>query len=151
MEIQSSSPKPLPDDLYALCTPMQHTGNWREWHEECCRVMGEYGAIVFTGLDKTSKSAILVGIFAAFVKEQWHTHSYEALLERLREKPGELMSWLKYIADRAWASGPGQDAISATGYAARSLSAHLHTLSLKDRRAILKAVTNAALAYREGN
>ena len=142
-----SSPKPLPDNIYALCGPMKHTGNWGEWHQDCCRVMGEYGAIVFSGLDKTSESAILVGIFAGFVKEQWHTDSYEALIERLTEKPGEVMSWLEYVAHSAWASGPGQDAIGAVGYAARSLIADLHQLSLKDRRAILKTAANAARPY----
>ena len=43
--------------------------------------MGEYGATVFNGLDKASPSAVLVGIFADFAKELYHTDSYEALVE----------------------------------------------------------------------
>ena len=39
----------------------------------------------------------------------------------------------------AWADGPGQNVITAVGYAARSLIADLHGFSLKERRTVLKA------------
>lgn len=49
------------------------------------------------------------------------------------------MSHLDYIAHDAWADGPDQNVITAVGYAARNLTADLHGLSLKERRAVLKA------------
>ena len=71
--------------------------------------MGEYGSACFEGLDKTSGSATLVGIFAAYMQERWHTASYETLVEWLTKKPAEVMDLLSYIAHDAWASGPGPE------------------------------------------
>jgi hypothetical protein len=128
MEKHNQSPQSLPDSLYALCGSIDYSGELPEWGHNCCRVMGEYGATVFNGLDKASPSAVLVGIFAGFVKELYHTDSYEALVERLTEGYGEVMGWLEYIAKHAWASGPA-DLPPVAGQKARSVHGKLRSCS----------------------
>lgn len=139
----------LPDGLAKICAGLTHSRDERRWRDACRAVMSEYGDLVFNHIRNEPQAATLVGIFATFAHDSQRDPSYEDLTELLSKKPAEVLDYLSYIGKRAWADGPGadQDAIGAAGYAARSLISELGELTLKERRAVIKAAALAAVAH----